>query len=139
MFGAVDAVCAEIGDDATVLVVDPLARLTLLPSLRGVCDVPAAHLLPSIADDPPSSVDAARRRASELGLDLVLVATDPVSLAPFESVGTTTISAVSLPVTSRELERTLLGPPDRYMADDEQFFLPRDMTVYVLRFDGARA
>ncbi len=136
MLGAVEEMCDALGDDAVVLVVDGIAQLTLMPPLRSVCEVPVGHLVGPV-DDPAQSVEAARRRAAELGAELTLVATDPASLQPFIEGSSSSVESVTIPLNPREIERTLEGAPDRYMSGDDQFFFPRDLTVYVAHPDGA--
>ena len=134
MFGTVEEVCGLVGDDAVALMVDDLGQVALMPPLRSVCDVPVGHITGAEVDQS-TSVEAARRRAHELGLDLVLVATDPTSLSPFLDDASGPVESVTIPPTRREIERTLEGAPTRYMSGDDQFFIPRDLSVYVVHLD----
>lgn len=131
VFDAVEQVCDLIGDDAVVLVVDDMGQVILLPALRGVCGVPTGHLLRGV-DDPDRSMDEARRRADELGVDLVLVSTEMRFLDEYESDAAGPVRSVEIPTNPREIERTLHGAPDRYMTGDDLFFVPRDLEVLVM-------
>lgn len=134
VFGAVEEVCDLLDDDDMVLVVDDVGQILLMPPLRGVCGVPVGHVLRGV-DDPEESIDDARRRADELGRDLVLVATDLRFLELYESDAERLVETVTIPTNTHEVKRSLLGPPRRYLRDGEQFFVPRDLEVHLLRPD----
>ncbi len=103
--------CDLIGDDATVLVVDPWAANVLPQSLRAWCDVPVA--VPDVGFDD-AALDRLQRAVDASGRRLVLVAADGDGLAaiPWATGEQRRTRVVVNPV---EPDRTFESLPDGYL------------------------
>jgi hypothetical protein len=103
--------CDLIGDDATVLVVDPWAATVLPQTLRAWCDVPVAVPAPGLDD---ADRDRLLRAVAATGRRLVLVSADGVGLeaVPWAAGEQQRTRVVVNPV---EPDRTYETFPDGYL------------------------
>ncbi len=108
--GAASALCAAIGSSASVLFVDSATATSFEPTVRGLCDQPAALVTPTSADASAASytaeIDQAVNSILRAGRHPVLVGPTKASVS---LPGAAPRQAVSL-VTSGDAE-TLTGAP----------------------------
>lgn len=107
--------CELIGADASVVVVGRPEADVLVQPLRSWCGVPAAAAADGIGVDDLDPVRAAVERE---GRTLTLVASDPAALS---AAGDPVVTDRA--VETRQVERTLLGPPRRYLEPGEGWSL----------------
>lgn len=132
MWGAIDAVCDDVGADGAVAVVGVPARDLLPMALRARCGVPVAEL---DTGDPELAVAHARQLETALraqGRTLTLVGMDQEDLAPFAAAGLGTARRSAATTNPREHEHTLNRRPERYLQGEEIFFLPREIVIWSL-------
>jgi hypothetical protein len=102
--GAVDRLCAQIGPDASVVILGSLTADQFAPVARALCDTPTA-----IIDHPvPAAVGAVLAGIRRAGRRPVLLAADQADLIPY---GGGPRQAVSLATTQEA--RDLTTPPTR--------------------------
>jgi hypothetical protein len=101
---AVRGLCAAIGPDASVVILDSLTADRFAQVVRGICGTPAAVLVPAT----PGDVEAAVTGIQRAGRRPVLLAEQQPGLIPF---GGTPREVVDL-LTTQEAHN-LTTPPDR--------------------------
>ncbi|CAB5029748.1 unannotated protein [freshwater metagenome] len=132
MFGVVDSSCEMIGDQAAVLVVGTLAKMTLPLALRTMCRVPVAGL---DTTDPALAATNVRKLRDQLelgGTSLAIVGLDNADLELFAEFSSEQVQQTAPTSNPREYRHTLTSAPDRYQSGEESFFLPREITISVL-------
>jgi hypothetical protein len=110
---AIYGLCAQIPNDASVIIVDSPMADRISEVVRGMCDVPVArfHYNGNVYKHPAAStaqVLAAIRGVESVGRRPVLLAASPSELAPYKNQGTVT-KAVSMHSTMDG--RSLLSKP----------------------------
>jgi hypothetical protein len=101
---AVNALCAAIGPDASVVILDQSTADQFAQDTRGLCDTPTAVL-----DHPTAAaVQAVTSGIVRSGRRPVLLGQDPAELAPYGSVPREVVS-----LTTTQEARDLTAPPTR--------------------------
>jgi hypothetical protein len=119
--GVIEDACELIGDDAAVLVIEGPAWAAVPQAFRSWCGVPVSSVPPQ--RDPAFVTEYAQRWADE-GKRLVLVATHPDVVEPFEAIIDGPALATRTATNDRLLEHTLTGRPDEYLQES--------LTLYVV-------
>ena len=103
-FAAVTGLCAAIGPDASVIILDPMAAGQFAQVTRGLCDTPTA-----VMDRPtPATVGAVVTGIERAGRRPVLLAQDAAELAPYGGVPEQVVN-----LATTQDARTLTAPPTR--------------------------
>ena len=119
MQAATDVLCAQIGPDAAVVVLqDNGLDQVMTQTIRSWCDVPAAGATDIFDALAARQLDAQWR---QLGRQLVVVGSDPAHVTAVAPV-----PVVDIQVTNpRELEQTLTRVPSRYVIGFYRFVVGR--------------
>ncbi len=119
MDAAVDAMCAAVGDDAAVVVLQDENLDQLLPqTIRSWCDVPAAGALPGFDRATAVALDA---QWAQSGRRLYIIGTNPETVQPLATILRDDIGAAN----DRELEQTLTRRPSHLISFPFQFVVGR--------------
>jgi hypothetical protein len=103
-FAAVTGLCAAIGPDASVVILDPVTAGQFAQVTRGLCDSPTA-----VMDRPtPATVGAVISGIERAGRRPVLLAQDAAELAPYGGVPQQVVN-----LATTQDARTLTAPPTR--------------------------
>ncbi|GIH89689.1 hypothetical protein Psi01_03190 [Planobispora siamensis] len=105
---AVEAMCAALPENASVLLVERVTADRFTQLVRGVCGLPAAGVEVSHGEDTPAPGDVTRLigRIRETGRVPVLLAAEPAQLTPYG----TPVQTMAL--RTRQDERSLVEAPD---------------------------
>ena len=119
MQAATDVLCAQIGPDAAVVVLqDNGLDQVMTQTIRSWCDVPAAGATDLFDSVAARQLDAQWR---QLGRQLVVVGSDPEHVSAVAPV-----PVVEIQVTNpRELEQTLTRVPSHYVIGFYRFVVGR--------------
>jgi hypothetical protein len=103
-FAAVTGLCAAIGPDASVVILDPATAGQFAQVTRGLCDTPTA-----VMDRPtPATVGAVVSGIERAGRRPVLLAQDAAELAPYGGVPQQVVN-----LATAQDARTMTAPPTR--------------------------
>ena len=103
-FAAVTGLCAAVGPDASVVILDPVTAGQFAQATRGLCDTPTA-----VMDRPsPATVGAVVSGIERAGRHPVLLAQDAAELAPYGGVPQQVVD-----LATTQDARTMTAPPTR--------------------------
>ncbi|GII00885.1 hypothetical protein Pta02_28930 [Planobispora takensis] len=105
---AVEAMCAALPENASVLLVERVTADRFTQLVRGVCGLPAAGVEVPHGEDTPAPADVTRLigRIREAGRVPVLLAAEPAQLTPYGA------PVQTLALRTRQDERSLVKAPD---------------------------